>query len=293
MRVGFMMPFDQERIRFAADNGFGCAELIVQPSDPFFPGNRGWSDKAEEVGETFRKRHLRISCLAAFYVNHLDPKFAKEGRARVRGSILLAAKLGVGVVAGFSGRSPTRLIEDSLPAFKKVWSEHAAFAEEHGVRIAIEPCPMGWHHLPGQDGINFLSTPEMWRRGFEAVRSDYLGLEWDPSHLICQFIDPVSNLREFGHKVFHVHAKDAHINRDLLAREGIWAYHVAEHCFPGLGDTNWGLVIKELQRGGYAGDLNIEGWHDEVYRNEKRGAKKEDLGLLLSLKTLAPYLDWK
>jgi sugar phosphate isomerase/epimerase len=293
MRVGFMMPFNLGRIAFARAHGFGCAELVVQPGDPFFPGNKGWRERAQEVKETFGKAGIRISCLAAFYINHMDPKQAAEGRKRVRGSIQLAQRLGVRAVAGFAGRITGRLIEESLPQFKKIWSEHAAFAEDHGVRIAIENCPMGWRHLPGNDGINCMSTPEMWRRGFEAVPSSALGLEWDPSHLVCQFIDPIANLREFGSKAHHVHAKDAHINRDLLEREGVWADHVAEHSMPGLGDVNWGLVIKELQRQGYRGDLNIEGWHDAVYRDQERGPKLEDKGLLIALHTLAPFVDGK
>jgi sugar phosphate isomerase/epimerase len=291
MRIGFMMPYNLDRIAFARTSGFGSTELIIQPADPFFPGNPGWRDMADEVKETFAKAGIRISCLAAFYLNHMDPKLSAEGRKRVRGSIQLARRLGVKTVAGFAGRITGKRIEESLPKFTQIWSAHAEYAEAHGVKIAIENCPMGWHHLPGQDGINFLSTPDMWRRGFEAVPSPALGLEWDPSHLVCQFVDPVANLREFGSKVHHVHAKDAHINRDMLLREGVWAYHVAEHCMPGFGDTNWPLVIKELQRQGYHGDLNIEGWHDDVYRDLDHGPKLEDKGLLVALHTLAPYLD--
>jgi sugar phosphate isomerase/epimerase len=293
MRVGFMMNFNPERIQFAASSGFGSAELMVDPQDPFFPGNPGWEDKAAEVAEAFSKANLRISCLAAFYINHMDPEKKEESLTKVRGSIQLAQKLGVPAVAGFAGRIVGCLIEDSLPLFKEIWTEHAAFAADHGVNIAIENCPMGWHHLPGPDGINCFSTPEMWRRGFDAVPNPSLGLEWDPSHLICQFVDPLANLREFGSRVHHVHAKDAHINRDLLLKEGIWAYHVAEHCMPGLGDTNWGLVIKELQRQGYHGDLNIEGWHDAVYRDSDKGYQLEDKGLLVALQTLSPYVDWQ
>lgn len=291
MRIGFMMTHNSERLDFASRSGFGCAELMVQPSDPFFPGNDGWADKAEAVKADFDAKNLRISCLAAFYVNHMDPAMSEEGHRRVRGSILLAEKINVPAVAGFSGRITGKLIEESLPLFKELWTEHAAFAADHGVKIAIENCPMGWHHLPGLDGINFFSTPEMWRQGFDAVKNEALGLEWDPSHLICQFIDPVANVREFGHRVHHVHAKDAHINQDLLHREGIWAYHVTEHCMPGLGDTSWPLVIKELQRQGYHGDLNIEGWHDSIYRDENEGRCLEDRGLLIALNALNPYVD--
>ena len=119
--------------------------------------------------------------------------------------------------------------------------------------------------------------------------SEVIGLEWDPSHLICMFIDPVANLRKFGKRVYHVHAKDAHVNRDLLSQYGIWHPGVIEHCFAGFGDTDWNLCIKELLRQGYQGDLNIEGWHDSVYRDTEN-RKLEDTGLILSFKYLSQFV---
>ncbi|MDP8217356.1 MAG: hypothetical protein P9M03_01385, partial [Candidatus Theseobacter exili] len=62
-----------------------------------------------------------------------------------------------------------------------------------------------------------------------------------------------------------------------------------EHCFPGLGDTAWNLCIKELIRQGYSGDLNIEGWHDLVYRNTEE-RKKEDDGLIISFRHLEQFV---
>ena len=58
---------------------------------------------------------------------------------------------------------------------------------------------------------NLMSQPAMWERFFNQTQCENLGLEWDPSHLLCQFIDPVANLRKFGPRIFHVHAKDAFI----------------------------------------------------------------------------------
>jgi sugar phosphate isomerase/epimerase len=131
----------------------------------------------------------------------------------------------------------------------------------------------------------------MWNRCFEAVPSDALGLEWDPSHLICHFIDPIPNIREFGHKIFHVHAKDAKVYQDILERFGIFHGGAIEHCFPGLGDCDWGLIVKELRRAGYHGDLNIEGWHDSVFRNHENGSQLEDHGLLIAQRYLSQYVD--
>jgi sugar phosphate isomerase/epimerase len=128
----------------------------------------------------------------------------------------------------------------------------------------------------------------MWERLFNQTPCDNIGLEWDPSHLLCQFVDPVANLRKFGARVFHVHAKDAFINRPLLEAYGICHLGVAEHRFPGLGQANWAEIAHELLRARYDSDLNIEGWHDPVFRNHSGGPQWEDAGLLIAKKTLEP-----
>jgi sugar phosphate isomerase/epimerase len=113
---------------------------------------------------------------------------------------------------------------------------------------------------------------------------------------MCQFIDPVENIHKFGARIFHVHAKDAWINRRLLETYGICHPGVAEHRFPGLGQANWAEIVHALLRAGYDSDLNVEGWHDPVYRNHDAagagrlsGWKLEDAGLLIARKTLEQF----
>jgi len=286
-----MTAYEPSRLEFARELGCGSAELRVASGCGFFPGDADWKARATEVKVAFEDRDLRISCLAAFYVNHMQRERAVEARKLVRDSIRLAEHLGVSVVAGFAGRVLDAPLEDSIKPFKKLWSQHAKFAEAHGVKIAFENCPMGPMHLP-PGGTNCMCTPAMWEACFDAVPSEALGLEWDPSHLICQFIDPIVNLRRFGDRAYHVHAKDAHVNRDLLARHGVYRRGVIEHCMPGLGDTDWGLCIKELIRQGYDGDLNIEGWHDQVFRDHRDGSERrlEDTGLAIGIRHLQQFI---
>lgn len=289
MRIGFMMPFDRERINFARENDFGSVELQVKEGNGYFPGDPDWEARADAVKAAFDGAALRVSCIAGFYVNHLDPRHAERGRALVRGTIQLARRMGVDVVAGFAGRLVGQPLDESLPEFARLWGEHARFAEDHGVRIAFEHCPMGRFHTPAE-GTNLICTPEMWERCFDAVPSEALGLEWDPSHLICLFVEPVPTIRRFGARIYHVHAKDARVDREILARHGFWHRGAIDHCFAGLGDTDWAQAIKELRRVGYAGDLNIEGWHDAVYRDHPEGPRLEDEGLLISRRYLAQFL---
>ncbi|MHC4443071.1 MAG: sugar phosphate isomerase/epimerase family protein [Planctomycetota bacterium] len=292
MRIGFLSKFHHRRIDFMKENGFGCVEVLIGPEDPFIPGKDEWKDQAAKLKDAYDQAGIRISCLAGFYVNHMDPNAeeAKKHYDHVRNCITLAKHIGVPVVAGFAGRVMNGWLDNSVNRFKQIWSEHAKFAENNGIKIAFENCPMGWFHTPFF-GTNCMSTPDMWYRCFDAVPSDALGLEWDPSHLICQFIDPIRNIREFAHKIHHVHAKDAKIYHDILDRFGMFHGGAIEHCFPGLGDCDWAAVIKELRRKGYHGDINIEGAHDAAFRNHKNGPKLENLGLLIAKRHLEQFVD--
>lgn len=292
MRVGFLSKFDRERIGFMKQYGFGSVELLVPPEAPFLPGNDGWKSKAAEMRAAYENVDIRISCIGGFYVNHMDADaaVAASHHQHVRNVIALAAEIGVPTVAGFAGRIVNQPLEESLPRFRELWSEHARFAADHGIRIAFEHCPMGAFHTPF-GGINCICTPAMWEKCFDAVPAENLGIEWDASHLLCMLIDPVANIRRYGDRILHVHAKDAKMYADVVERYGLFHPGACEHCFVGVGDCNWGLIVKELLRAGYRGDLNIEGWHDQVLRDHQDGPQLEDQGLLISLRHLSQFVD--
>ncbi len=300
MRIGFLQRCNDLRIDFAKQVGFKSLELLVNIDSECLPGKDNWQKKADEIKEQFAEADLRISCIGGLYVNHLDEKEADKWAEFTRNVILLAEYMQVPVVAGFGGKLIDRPLEESIEPFKKVWTKHARFAEEHNIKIAFENCPMGTFHLP-PGGNNCMCTPLMWEACFEAVGSDALGLEWDPSHLIGLMIDPIENLRAWSSRVYHVHAKDAKVYEFNMKRNGIFATGSVEHCMPGFGDTDWAQVVKELIRGGYRGDLNIEGWHDAVFNNrmESKGIPNdaniqlqgEDFGLILAYRYLSQFVD--
>jgi len=98
---------------------------------------------------------------------------------------------------------------------------------------------------------------------------DNIGLEWEPCHQMVSLIDPIPQLRKWVGKVFHVHGKDATIAWDVIKEYGkdgpkpfVW------HRTPGFGDTNWTDIISILRMGGFKGNIDIEGWHDPVYKDE-------------------------
>jgi len=174
---------------------------------------------------------------------------------------------GCDVVAGFAGRVRGKSIDDSIPRYKKVFAPLAKRAADKGVRLAFENCPMGGNWWTGD--WNIAHNPAAWVKMFEAVPGDHIGLEWEPCHQMCQLIDPLPQLREWVKRIFHIHGKCCTIRWDVIKKYGIQS-HVpfAFHRTPGFGDCNWTDIISELRMGGFKGSIDIEGWHDPVYRGE-------------------------
>jgi len=178
-----------------------------------------------------------------------------------------AASFGCDLVCGFAGRVRGRPVPESAARFKEVFAPLADRAAAAGVRIAFENCPMGGTWESGDWNIAF--HPAAWELMFEAVPSPVLGLEWEPCHQMCQLIDPMPQLREWAGRVYHVHGKDAKIYRDVVDRSGVVGPRpFAFHKHPGLGDSNWTRIIEELRKAGFRGAIDIEGWHDDVYKDD-------------------------
>jgi sugar phosphate isomerase/epimerase len=203
-----------------------------------------------------------------------------------RRAIETAAHLGVRTIAGFAGavietevdkrggQVVYKPLENYLPRLLEFWEPLARMAADHGVRIAFENCPQGVWHLPVMH-YNILGQPAMWERFFNATRCENFGIEWDPSHLICQFIDPVANIRMFGPRIFHVHAKDVRVDRDRLNEVGILATPLEYHTpkLPGLGEVDWPAFFAALTDAGYTGPVCIE-VEDRAYEATLEGRQR-------------------
>jgi sugar phosphate isomerase/epimerase len=185
----------------------------------------------------------------------------------IEGCIDNAHLYGTNIVAGFAGALEDRPLPESLPQFKKVWGELAKRAEDKGVKIAWENCEMGgsWN----RPQYNIAHAPTAWEMLFNEVPSPALGLQWEPCHQMVSLIDPLPQLRKWIEKIFHVHGKDATIAWDVLRQSGLrGGQPFVWHRTPGFGDTNWSDVISILRQNGWSGAIDIEGWHDPVYKGE-------------------------
>lgn len=296
MRIGMLARGEPGELDQVHRLGLRCFQWARFDESPCGPQNPRWQDAANQLRDETAKRDLRISAIAAFYRNPLDPRQTDTAQRILNRAIEVAAHLNIPIVSAFPGAviqtthndrggNPVYApIENSIPAAVAFWKPLAQRAADRNIRIALEHCPQGPYHLPIAHW-NLLAQPALWNPFFEALGQPNAGLEWDAAHLICQLIDPLQNIREFGHRIFHVHAKDAFINEPLLRRYGLCHPGVAEHRFPGLGQSNWAQIVHELLRAGYQGDLNIEGWHDPIYR----GAL-EETGLRIARQTLEPLV---
>lgn len=177
-----------------------------------------------------------------------------------------APYFGCDIVSGFAGRIPGRPVPESYGAFAKVFGPLARRAEERGVRIAFENCEKRGNWESGD--WNIAHAPVAWDAMFAAVESPVIGLEWEPCHQLVSFADPLPQLRKYAPRIWHIHGKDATVLWDVIREHGIrGGVPYVHHRTPGFGDTNWTDLISILRLGGWRGSIDIEGFHDPVYRD--------------------------
>ena len=278
LKIGFLVGGQlgnlEETVKWASENGFEALEVHSGPRSPLIDPERILNYGAGEVREALKKGNIIISCLT-WCPNNLDPNLEvrKRNNEHVKRMIEAATVLEVPVISTWIGRVPGT-IEDNMKVYSEVWPPIVDYAEDHGVKIAIENC-MG----------NIAHTPEIWERMFEIIPSKSLGLNFDPSHLVFQFIDYLEALRRFGDRVYHTHCKDTEILRWRLSwcgytGRGWWRFRI-----PGLGEIDWKRFISTLQDQNYDYVLSIE--HEDPLYHGVEGFKR---GLIIGRRHLAQFL---
>jgi len=299
MQLGFVsailpeLPLE-EVVLFAASAGYRAVELMCWPlgkAERRYAGVTHVDVAALDRAEADRIRGqmsahgVGISGLG-YYPNPLTPDRAEAEVyiAHIRKVILAAEMLRLNVVNTFIGRDWTKSVDDNWPRFREVWPPLVAFAADHGVRIAIENCPMLFTRDEWPGGKNLAHSPAVWRRMFEEIPSPNFGLNFDPSHLVWQQMDYLKALAAFAPRIFHVHLKDARIDRRRLDEVGILATPLEFHTpkLPGLGDVNWGSFFSVLSETGYDGPVCVE-VEDRAYEGSLelcQQALRQSLGYL-------------
>jgi sugar phosphate isomerase/epimerase len=283
---------------WSAASGFEMVELACWPHEKASRRYAGVThidvetldaNQARAIQDLLEARGLAISSLA-YYPNPLHPDL--EHRARVidhlKKVILAAGMLGVPVVGTFVGKDKDKTVPANLEEYARVWPPIVKFAADHGVKIAIENCPMIFSYDEWPGGNNLAGTPAIWKQMWEIIPDRNFGLNLDPSHLILQMIDVERVVREFKDRIFHVHAKDLQIDREGLYQHGVLSQGMGWQVprLPGLGDVDWGAFISALYRAGYDYVLSIE-------HEDRDFEKTEDLverGFFIARDVLRPYV---
>ena len=259
-----------EVISFVAAKGFKCVEMMCWPKGRAERRYAGVThidiDKLDDraintIREKLDAHKIFISGLG-YYPNPLDPDEERSAfhLEHIKKMIRAAAQLGVPVINTFVGRDPHKNIDENLVAFNRKWPSVVKVAEEYNIRIGIENCPMYFTQDEWPGGKNLATTPEIWDRIFNLIPSPLFGLNYDPSHLVWQMMDPIRPIYDYASRLHHIHLKDAKVYHDKLNRVGIMATPLSYHSprIPGRGDVNWPAFFKALQDVGYNGPACLE-----------------------------------
>lgn len=238
------------------------------------------------------KRHTTDICALATHGNpvHPDKDIAKAYHDDFVNSVLLAEKLGVDTVVGFSGcpgdceksERPNWVVcawpDDYLETLKWQWEEKlipywekmGKFCRDHGVRVAFEM----------HQGF-CVYNPETCLK-LRAAVGDVLGANVDPSHLIWQGMDPVMAIRELSGAIYHFHAKDTRLDPFNVSRNGVldtkhygdeinrsWVFRTVGY---GNGEKYWRDIVSMLRLCGYDRVLSIE--HEDSLMSIDEGLSK-------------------
>jgi sugar phosphate isomerase/epimerase len=252
-RLGILASYSDANLEFARAEGFTSMQLRLDP--------RLDDATIAAIKQKVQRAGIYVSSLA-MDGNHIDPDPAKRERqnqATVK-IIELAGKLGVPNIGGQSGKIAGQSLEKQVDEIVRVYTEkYFPACERHKVRMLWEP----W-----AGGPNIATGPVAWDALFKAFHdSPHLGLQFDPSHLVWQFMDPVQAARDFADRIYDVHLKDTEILWHVVRRAGIqpvnnakwWRFRV-----PGYGSVDWKGFFSVLADAGYTGAMNIEN-EDEFY----------------------------
>ncbi|SOE21953.1 Sugar phosphate isomerase/epimerase [Spirosomataceae bacterium TFI 002] len=257
-----------EVIDFVADNGFESVEIMC------WPGGSG--DARRYAGVTHidvdkldvdfvktncQQKGVAISGLG-YYPNPLDADKVKSEYyiEHIKKIIKACNRLSVPVMNTFIGRNQHLSMEENLLLFKELWKPIIAVAEQEGVKIGIENCPMYFTQDEWPGGKNLAISPKIWDYMFETFSTPLFGLNYDPSHMILQHMDEISPIYNYKERLHHIHLKDVKIYKEKLDKVGVFAHPLEFHSpkLPGFGDVRWGQFFAALTDIRYRGPVVIE-----------------------------------
>lgn len=258
----------EQVVDYAASVGFENLEVCCWPQERAARRYAGVThidvdglteEKAKGYLEYAASKNIRIAALA-YFPNPMsdEQETAKKAQEHLYKVIDAAKLMGVNLVTTFIGKDKTKTIEENLELMEQVWKPILHHAEEKGVRIAIENCPMYFTKDEWPGGNNLAATPQVWRRMFEM--SANIGLCFDPSHMVLLGMNVWKPVVEFADRIFHIHFKDLQLDQEKIEEYGRFAYPGLWHTpkLPGFGDVDFPKLITKLNEIGYRQSACLE-----------------------------------
>jgi sugar phosphate isomerase/epimerase len=284
-KLGVLCSYSDANLEFVKAEGFTSMELRLNPDELD-------DNHIAAIKDKIAKARIYVSSLACDG-NHIDPDPIKRQQQNnfTAKCIELCGKMGIPAIGGQSGTDRSKPLQQQVDEIVKVYTErYFPLAEKHKVKILWEPYA---------GGPNIATGPVGWEALFKAFQnSPHVGLQFDPSHLVWQFMDPVQAARDFVDKIYDVHLKDTEILWHVVRRAGIqpvdnqrwWRFRV-----PGYGSVDWKGFFSVLSEAGYSGAMNIENEDQFYYPAMEQGNFTEQYkrGFRVAhefLKTLVPPL---
>ncbi|MGR3492206.1 MAG: sugar phosphate isomerase/epimerase family protein [Shimia sp.] len=301
MKLGLLTaPFEDTPLLEVADwagkSGFSAFEIACWPASG--GEKRRYAGTAHidvdglsagqgaEIMGGLAERGIEISGLG-YYPNplHADADHREEVIGHLKKVITAAGTMDVKVVNTFLGGDRTLNVDDNWRRAQEIFAPIVKHAEGEGVTLCFENCPMIFSNDEWPGGHNIAYSPKIWRRILEEWPS--VGMNFDPSHLVWQFMDQTRFIREFGSRMAHVHAKDVMIDHDALYENGTMStgigWQIPRLC--GLGDVDWPAFFRELYRV-YDGPIIIE-HEDRLFEGTDEKVKR---GFALARDVLTPFI---
>ena len=252
MKLGFrdMRLFNGDwdvLLAFASEVGAETVQIDL-PADVAVDRLRGLVEKSG----------IAISSITAMSTRLLGPdaEASRQDQARVRRAIAAASALGVPCVSQFAGNDPARSFEENMATFREVFLPLAQLAEESGVCLVFENCPL----VNGLPPVvrNMAYSPAAWDAMFEAVASPAIALELDTAHLPWLGIDVVRCIHDYADRIRHVHLKDCIVDAEQQYRFGRLDERFYRYGVPGDGGIDFAAVVECLRVCGYGGSLTLD-----------------------------------
>lgn len=303
MKLGLLTaPFEDSSLLEVADwagtHGFKAMEVACWPAaggekrryagTSHIDVNGLSASEGAEIVSALDERGIEISGLG-YYPNplHADTNHSEEVTRHLMQVITAAGVMGIKVVNTFIGGDRTLTVDENWGRAEQVFAPIVEHAADKGVTLCFENCPMIFSYDEWPGGHNIAYSPKIWRRIFETW-GDKVGMNFDPSHLIWQFIDQTRFIKEFGPQMGHVHAKDVMIDHDGLYENGVMSvgmgWQIPRLC--GLGDVDWSGFFSGLYQAGYDGPIVIE-HEDRLFEGTDDKVKR---GFLLARDVLQPFI---